>query len=164
MVTLSQGGRLFCTPDECQASNISNSNSSMSFIPSDKGKCQAIGSRGTCSSASSQFLGYDVFKRQLQCINVTDPTSPYFSYLRERRFDKKIFSQMPQIERNQRKIDVPVKTVHTNLLIKTNDTNNRRQGTFGIFQVPSSVSNSLLQPCRPGVRNGFNQKCTNPLV
>ena len=162
MVTLSQGGRLFCTPDECQASNISNSNSSMSFIPSDKGPCQAIGSRGTCSSV--QFLGYDVFKRQLQCTNVTDPTSPYFSFLRERRFDKKIFSQMPQIERKQRKIDVPVKTVHQNLLIKTNDTNNRRQGTFGIFQVPSSVSNSLLQPCRPGVRNGFNQKCTNPLV
>ena len=164
MVTLSQGGRLFCTPDECQASNISNSNSSMSFIPSDKGPCQAIGSRGTCSSASSQFLGYDVFKRQLQCINVTDPTSPYFSYLRERRFDKKIFSQMPQIERKQKKIDVPIKTVHQNSLIKTNDTDNRRQSTFGLFQFPTSVSNSLLQPCRPGVRNGFNQKCTNPLV
>ena len=164
MVTLSQGGRLFCTPDECQASNISNSNSSMSFIPSDKGKCQVIGSRGTCSSTSSQFLGYDVFKRQLQCANVTDPTSPYFSYLRERRFDKKIFSQMPQIEKNQKKIDVPIETVHQNSLIKTNDTDNRRQGTFGIFQVPSSVSDSLLQPCRPGARNGFNQKCVNPLM
>jgi hypothetical protein len=40
----------------------------------------------------------------------------------------------------------------------------RKQGealTSGLFQVPSSVPDQLLNPCRPGAKKGNNFKCTN---
>ena len=163
VVSISQGGRLFCAPDECQSPS-SNSESFLALVPSDKGQCQAIGSRGSCSSAASQWLGYDIFKRQLQCTNVTDSSSPYSSFLQERKLSKKVFNNQEEVERNRRKSNVSIGTIDQNSLYGTNVTDNRRQGTFGLFQFPSSISSSLLQPCRTGARQGFNQKCTNPLV
>ena len=41
---------------------------------------------------------------------------------------------------------------------------NRKQGSLGVLQVPDSLENPLLSPCRPGARNDNNYKCTNPLV
>jgi hypothetical protein len=36
--------------------------------------------------------------------------------------------------------------------------------TAGIFQLPSSLPDPLLQPCRTGARRAENFKCTNPLM
>ena len=140
---------MFCAPDECQ-SQI-NEESRLSLVPSDRGQCQAIGSRGSCSSSDSQFLGYDIFTRRLQCTNVRNSSSPYFSFLRERRFEKKILSDQQKVEINRKMSDFSIETAHQSLFAVTNETNYRRQGTFGLFQFPSSISNSLLQPCRTPV-------------
>ncbi|EFX63899.1 hypothetical protein DAPPUDRAFT_334841 [Daphnia pulex] len=60
VVTISQGGRLFCGPAECQ----SFKSPMQQLVPTEKGDCYALGSQGFCAN-NSQVLGYDIFKRQL---------------------------------------------------------------------------------------------------
>ena len=63
VVTISQGGRLFCGPSECRSAN----DLQQQMVPTEKGECYALGSQGFCSN-NSQVLGYDIFKRQLRCV------------------------------------------------------------------------------------------------
>ncbi|EFX73268.1 hypothetical protein DAPPUDRAFT_253505 [Daphnia pulex] len=67
---------------------------SRQLIPDEKGTCFALGSGGPCSS--TQLLGYDIFKRQLQC--VVDPFSPESSPSQQNELvdgaeNKELFSQ-----------------------------------------------------------------------
>nr|CAH0105579.1 unnamed protein product [Daphnia galeata] len=64
VVTISQGGRLFCGPSECRSAN----DLQQQLVPTEKGECYALGSQGFCSN-NSQVLGYDIFKRQLRCVD-----------------------------------------------------------------------------------------------
>ena len=130
----------------------------MQSVVSVDGVCYALGSRGPCNSIS-HMLGYDVFKRQPQCTNVEDPSSPYSSSPQEEESLDRVYNQLyPEYD------DVRVWLIRQN--VNRNDTAQRRQdtNTVGIFQLPSSLPDSLLVPCRPGARRGLNYKCANPLV
>jgi hypothetical protein len=48
------------------------------FVPTSDGKCYELGSDGPCSNNADTLFGLDILKNELECIDVTDPTSPYF--------------------------------------------------------------------------------------
>ncbi|XP_057374601.1 uncharacterized protein LOC130695482 [Daphnia carinata] len=164
VMTISQGGRLFCTPDECPVINSEN-DSQQQWVPNDRGGCFALGSTGPCSA--SQLLGYDVFERQLECVNTTDPFSPYFipSPQESGLIDRALFDARLQRQFHPEDNDLyfgliqQAKRGIIKSRIQRQDVN-----TAGIFELPSSLPDPLLQPCRTGARQGENFKCTNPLI
>jgi hypothetical protein len=148
----------------------------------------ALGSRGPCPAMTSPpisignplstsannrrelLFGYDVFQLKAVCVDVLQFDSPYFNPIKENQlFDNALNRLTPltsrpsttTLRRHQRRIDF----ISQN---KSVDGNNgkRRQGalTSGLFQVPGSLPNPLLSPCRPGAQKGNNYKCTNPHV
>jgi hypothetical protein len=156
-------GRLNCEPLECQSINGGDDGRFQQLVPDENGICFALGSRGPCSS--TQLLGYDVFKRQLQC--VVDPFSPDSSPSHQRNDlfheaeDKKLYSQDYISERiGWIEYLIGISLLQRSKLMQPIE----RQDTAGILQVPSSLPDSLLQPCRSGDRQGANFKCANPLV
>lgn len=164
-MTISRLGTLSCSPAECNPG--ANEDSGLQqLIRYQDGFCYALGSTGPCPSSlidnklhNNNFLGYDVFKRQAQCVDVSAPESPYFTSFEEDSLLDSIFDQLyPYYD------DYRVRLVQQNLLGKRNGTEiaDARQdsNTAGVFQLPGS----LLNPCRPGSRNGNNFKCTNPLL
>jgi hypothetical protein len=50
------------------------------MVPTSDGKCYELGSAGPCSSYdyTSSLLGFDILKNELVCVDITDPSSPYF--------------------------------------------------------------------------------------
>lgn len=163
-MTISQGGRLFCTPDECPAINGEN-DSLQQLVPNDKGDCFALGSVGPCSA--SQLLGYDIFERQLECVNITDPSSPYFPLSSQEGglIDRIMLEALMSYQFHPDDNDL-----HFGLIQQAKRGIIKRKiqrqdaTTAGIFQLPSSLPDPLLQPCRTGARQGENFKCTNPLM
>jgi len=105
-----------------------------------------------------------VFKRQLQC--VVDPFSPESSPSQQNELvhgaeNKQLYSQDYISER----IDwieylISISLLQRSKLMEPME----RQDTAGILQLPSSLPDPLLQPCRTGARQGDNFKCANPLV
>ncbi len=162
MLVITEDGRLNCEPLECQSINGGDDGRFQQLIPDEKGTCFALGSRGPC--LSTQLLGYDIFKRQLQC--VVDPLSPESSSSQPNELvdaaeNKELYSQDYISER----IDwieylITLSLMQRNKLMEPVE----RQDNAGILQLPSSLPDSLLQPCRSGARQGDNFKCANPLV
>ncbi len=97
------------------------------------GQCFALGTRGPCPA--SHLLGYDVFARTATCVNMEDPSSPYFSSPEENEIIDRFYNQ-PEFN------DVQAVPFPGNQLRK-HDT--RRQGS-GVFQLPSRFPDSLLNP------------------
>ncbi len=157
MVAISPQGRLGCTPAKCQS--IDNRDKSFQQLaPTENGRCYALGSRGPCPF-TSQLLGYDIFKRRLQCVNIRDPSSPYFFSPREDAFLDRAYNQIHP------EYDVRVSLTKENLLERSGTAQRKQDtNTIGVFQLPSPLPHILLNPCRPGARRGLNYKCTNPLV
>ena len=150
VVTFTRSRALGCLPIQCQA----RSNDPLRIlVPAADGFCYDLGSRGPCSSLSSQLLAFDVFLQRPRCFEANSPTSPYFVSAQEDAFLSSTFDALYMYD------------FYRVSLFQTDD-NNRRQDalTSGVFQVPSSLPEPLLNPCRPGARNGNNLKCTNPLV
>jgi hypothetical protein len=163
VLVITEDGRLNCELLECQSINGGDNGRFQQLVPGEKGTCFALGSRGPCSS--TQLLGYDIFKRQLQCV-IVDPFSPESSPSRQNELvggaeNRELFSQDYISERldwieyligtssmQKRKLMEPIE----------------RQDTAGILQFPSSLPDSLLHSCRTGVRREINFKCANPLV
>ncbi|EFX73270.1 hypothetical protein DAPPUDRAFT_325519 [Daphnia pulex] len=135
---------------------------SRQLIPDEKGTCFALGSGGPCSS--TQLLGYDIFKRQLQC--VVDPFSPESSPSQQNELvdgaeNKELFSQDYISERiGWIEYLISISLSQRRYLMEPIE----RQDTAGILQLPSSLPDSLLLPCRTGARSDNNFKCANPLV
>ncbi|XP_057370196.1 uncharacterized protein LOC130691287 [Daphnia carinata] len=157
VVTIGEQGRLGCTPTKCES--IDNDNLSRQLVPANDGVCYALGSRGPCAT-TSQLLGYDIFKRRDHCVDILNPSSPYFSWPAQDDFLDSIYNQLhPEYD------EFRVSFVYESLTGK-NETQQRRQGasTIGAIQFPSTSIGSLLHPCRTGARRGINFKCTNPLV
>ncbi|KZS08618.1 Uncharacterized protein APZ42_027307 [Daphnia magna] len=156
VVAITPEGRLGCMPKECQS--IDSQDNSLQLVSTGNGVCYPLGSRGPCTN-TSQLLGYDVFKRQLQCVNIFDPSSPYFSSPEEDLIDSVYNQFVPEYD------DYQISLIYQNV-VERKDKGQRRQGgnTAGAFQFPSSSPDALLQPCRNGAREGINFKCTNPLV
>ncbi|KZS08617.1 Uncharacterized protein APZ42_027312 [Daphnia magna] len=157
VVTIAEQGRLGCAPTQCES--IDNDNLSRQLVPANDGVCYALGSRGSCAT-TSQFLGYDIFKHRVQCVDFLDPSSPYFSWPAQDDFLGSIYNQLhPEYD------EFRVSFVYESLTGK-NETEQRRQGanTVGAVQFPGTTIESLLHPCRTGARRGINFKCTNPLI
>ena len=153
VVGISPQGRLDCMPAECQSMDFGNK--PLQMVSTQNGVCYALGTQGPCST-TSRLLGYDIFKRQPECVDVENTTSPYFLSSREAELLDRIYNQLAPDDDDYR----------VSLVFGNNDIGQRRQGanTGGIFQFPSSSPETLLQPCRTGARRGTNYKCTNPLV
>ena len=106
-----------------------------------------------------------MFKRQLQCVTA-DPISPDSSSSQQNDLfheaeDKQLYSQ-DYISESIEWIEylIGISLLQNSRLMQPIE----RQDTAGILQVPSSLPDSLLQPCRTGDRTGINFKCANPLV
>ncbi len=156
IVGISSQGQLECMPSQCQSTNVGDK--SLQLLPAEDGLCYALGTQGPCSPPS--LLGYDIFKRQMECVNVQNDTSPYFTSPEEEALVDSIYNQRsPDFD------DFRISMVFESP-IGTNNIGQRRQGatTGGIFQFPSFSPEILLNPCRPGARREMNYKCTNPLV
>lgn len=151
-MTIVPGGELGCTP--AAVPPIDADNSRVQRVVTSDGTSFVLGSRGPCSS-TSQILGYDIFKREIQCVDTSDPTSPYFSSAEEEALLDQIFHQFyPDYNEI-----LPVMIYRNSI---ESETANRRQGenTIGLLQVPSV----LLAPCRTGARRELNFKCVNPIM
>lgn len=157
VITISPEGKLGCTPAECQS--IDGGDKSLQLVPTEDGVCYPLGSRGPCST-TSQLLGYDIFERRIQCVNTQNASSPYFFSSQENELADNVYNQI-QPEYNAFQVFLVGQS-----LVQRNDTAQRKQdtNTVGVFQIPSSLPDPILHPCRPGARRGLNYKCTNPLV
>lgn len=140
-------GALGCVPDDCPTRPTEQ------LVPNENGQCLALGSRNACS-APTQFFGYDVFQNRGVCVDITDKNSPYFAG-QDLEIDQ-FYNQIYPDYDDYRFIFIPSIKRH---LLAT-----RKQDSGGVFRFPFSPADTLLNPCRPGKRNGNNFKCTNPLV
>jgi hypothetical protein len=162
VLVITEDGRLNCEPLECKSINGGDDGRFQQLVPDEKGTCFALGSGGPCSS--TQLLGYDIFNRQLQC--VVDPFSPESSPSQQNELvdgaeNRELFSQDYISER----IDWIEYLISISLLQRSKLMESiERQDTAGILQLPSSLPDSLLHPCRTGARQGDNFKCANALV
>ncbi len=148
--------RLVCSPSQCPSPVPINSPGGQPFqmVPfGNTGRCYALGTRGPCPA--SHLLGYDVFQLIAVCVNMEDPSLPYFSTPEEDEIIDRFYNQ-PELN------SIQLVPFQQNSL-RRNGTVQRRQGS-GVFQLPSRFPDTLLNPCRPGDRNNFNYKCTNPIV
>ncbi|EFX73214.1 hypothetical protein DAPPUDRAFT_110008 [Daphnia pulex] len=162
VLVITEDGRLSCESLECQSINGGDDGRFQQLVPDEKGTCFALGSRGPCSS--TQLLGYDIFKRQLQC--VVDPFSPESSPSQQNELvdgaeNKELFSQDYISERIEWiEYLISISLLQRRYLMEPIE----RQDNAGILQLPSSLPDSLLLPCRTGARSDNNFKCANPLV
>lgn len=159
MLSVSSSGKLECAPDTCQSMEKFFEDFLLQFAPAingDSGEaiCYALGTRGPCSSPS-EYFGYNIFNYQGECVDIEDPTSPYFSSSEENARLDDIYNKA---ENDTKSVSLQKR--------ETRHPRTRRQGfnTGGIFQQAGRVPASLLNPCQLGSRSGNNFKCTNPLV
>ena len=152
MVALEASGRLGCRPSECADADADDAGAGRPLVrDASDGRCYALGSRGPCSPA--QLYGYDVFERRSGCVNVTDGDSPYFVGAAERAQLDATYKQLYVYD--ELRLPWPVAGPQ-----QRQDLANSQ----GVFQVPGSLTQPLLVPCRSAPRSGNNYKCTNPLV
>ena len=152
VMTLSSQDRLVCLPSQCPPVNGPDGQP-LQMVPFGNGQCFALGTRGPCPASPIHLLGYDVFECKAVCVNMKDPSSPYFLSTEEDASIDSFYNQLhPEYD------DFHVVLVAQNVLSR-NDTAQRKQG--GVFQFPSSLPISLLAGCRPG---GSDSGCVNPIV
>ena len=121
------------------------------MVPFEDGQCYALGTRGPCPETPFHLLGYDVFEHKAVCVNMEDPSSPYFLSDEEDALIDSLYNQFHP------EYDFQVVLIQQNVLSR-NDTSQRKQGA-GVFQLPSRFPDSLLVGCRPG-----GSGCANPIV
>ncbi|XP_046447337.1 uncharacterized protein LOC124196362 [Daphnia pulex] len=164
VVSVSASGKLECAPNTCQLVDryqdfllqlvpVKQSIISNHKYGNGNGQelCHALGSCGPCSP--SELFGYNVFRPLGECVDMNDPRTPYFSSPEENAILDDVFGRAANEPNNR-------------FYRAQRLSRKRRQGpnTIGIFQQPSRIPTSLLNPCQPGGRNGNNFKCANPLV
>ena len=169
MVSVSSSGELECAPNTCQIVDryqdfllqlvpVKQSRVSYDSGEDENGYCYALGTRGPCSP--SELFGYNIFRSKGECVDMDDPRTPYFSSPEENAILDDVFERAANEP-------LKVKNKNSNTFFRAQRiSRKRRQGanSFGIFQQPSGIPTSLLNPCQLGNRNGNNFKCSNPLV
>jgi hypothetical protein len=131
------------------------------LVPTSDGRCHELGTTGRCSNYDYTYslLGLDILKNELECVDVTDPSSPYFSSQEENDILDSIFDEF-YTEYNLFPVYVAylsVKQEHEAKYGKKKDpkgTYERRQSST-VIGAPSNPS------CRPGSGQG---KCGSTLV
>ncbi|XP_046463832.1 uncharacterized protein LOC124209730 [Daphnia pulex] len=98
VVAISSDNSLRCKASKCPPTYDSyyNSNSKpKQMVPTSDGKCYELGTAGPCSSYddTSSLLGLDMLKNELECVDVTDPWSPYFFSQEENDLLDSVFDQ-----------------------------------------------------------------------
>ena len=166
MVAVGSSGKLECVSDTCQATERFMDGFLLQWVPTmgdddDNGFCFALGTKGPCSS--SELYGFNIHSNEGQCVDMKDPKTPYFSSPEENALLDEIYNNPSS---NFRTTLNDTQLLPLESIIRTRATRGRRQGfnTVGIFQQPSQIPTSLLNPCQTGGRFGNNFKCTNPLV
>ncbi|KAK4018494.1 Uncharacterized protein APZ42_027258 [Daphnia magna] len=163
VVTVSSSGKLECGSNTCPSLDRYYQDFLLQLVPAkesriigsdddDDGFCYALGTRGPCSP--SELFGYNIFQAEGQCLDMEDPTTPYFSSPVENALLDELYNHTSE---------EPVKKSVT-FFRSQQLSRNRRQASFGIVQQSSTFPTSMLNPCQLGNRNGNNFKCTNPLV
>lgn len=181
VLTIDSAGSLSCTPSQCPElpatvygdGAIYGHSRQVQWVPTKNGVCYELGTSGPCSSYESQgqLLGYDVLKRQLECVDITNSTSPYFSSCEEKDLLDSVYDQFHP-EYDVFRIWLAYQSLHleeavkygkkkkNKKTIKGGGYERRQQGTLGAIQFPSS-NIPLLNPTRTGTGQG---KGTNPIV
>jgi len=116
-----------------------------------------LGSRGSCPA--SGLYSYDVFRGKPTCANIFAKDSPYFKPVEE-------IQTLDAAYNTYSITSAPYRSSKKSIIEEIEVEAIKRQGsnTGGILQVPSALpDDALLNPCRPGARNGNNFKCTNPI-
>ena len=143
--------RLVCAPSQCPSVE-GPGGQPFQMIAIAEGQCFALGTRGPCPETPFHLLGYDIFQCKAVCVNMEDPSSPYFLSDEEDASIDRFYNQFhPEYD------FLHVVLVDQNLASR-NDTAQRKQGS-GVFQLPSHFPDSLLGGCRPGGKG-----CANPIV
>ena len=85
VVNMTSDGSMRCMKSNCPTIYESDEFSSKlwkqkQMVPASDGKCYELGSAGPCSNDDeiSSLLGFDILKNELVCVDITDPSSPYF--------------------------------------------------------------------------------------
>ena len=153
-------GALVCSHDICSSKNSiinrrqqhqSIIDGQLQLIPADDGLCYPLGSSGPCPIAS--IFHYDIFKLKSVCVNVLSSNAADSDGL-----DDENYNQLyPEYDFYRIRF-----TYHGNNRQKSRDHGiNHLIEQKQEAQVLSSLPDKLLNPCRPGEKQGNNFKCTN---
>lgn len=117
-----------------------------------------LGLRGSCSA--SGLYTYDVFRGRPTCANIYAGDSPYFKPIQEiQTLDAAYNQHSPGAA-----LYSSTRQHLTGEAGEVKDIKRQDSNTGGILQVSSALpDDALLNPCRPGAKNGNNLKCTNPI-
>ena len=167
VVTLDSIGALICLPDKCRGRRRQfdiGIAEQLQLIPADDSLCYPLGSSIPCPN-SSLFYDYDFFRRKPKCTNIN-------LFEKEEDIDE-IYNQLsPDYDfyqvvlvnsggKNKRSSNRKKKLIPSS----KNKLEPRQEFlTSGLFKVPSSFPQNLLNPCRPGSKNGNNFKCKNSFL
>ena len=141
------------------------------LVPTKDGKCLELGSSSHCSSGyydDSQLVGFDILKNELECVDISDPWSPYYFSEEENQLIDSVYNQLyPEYDffpialvynsihhQNRVTYDEDKKKKKTVGYSKKSDFS-RRQFSGRTISIPDNP------PCRPG---GGQGKCTSKLV
>ncbi len=162
-MAISPDGYLGCKLSKCPSNydGYKYSSKQKQMVPTSDGKCYELGSDGPCSNYgdTSSLLGLDILSNELECVNVTDPSSPYFFSEEENYLIDSVFDQFFP-EYDFFRIYLVYQSLHHEKTVKYGKKNKgsnkylRRQGATAI-SVPSNPS------CRAGSGQG---KCNSKIM
>ena len=150
-MSITKAGTITCTRSECQSTD-----SNLQLANYKDGHCYILGTTGSCLNHRSLY-GYDVLNIETVCADIFAFDSPYYVSDEEVELIDATYNQLyPFYDRFQM-----ILTENLSRKNKFNSLVSERQSA-GLFQFPENIPIPLLNPCRPGSRNGNNFKCTNP--
>ena len=160
VLTFNSVGALICSRINCSRQKLIGRRQNVAFIPVDDGLCYQLNSSTPCrSSSGSSLVDFDVFKLKPKCSDIKSPVEEYEDDELDATYNQLYpdydfyhFVLVGGVKKNQKRL----------FLTKSK----RRQDslTSGLFQVPNAFPDQLLNPCRPGSRNGNNFKCRNSFM
>lgn len=176
VLTIDSWSDLNCAPSQCLEERDDPSPYVKQMVPTKNGKCYELGSIGPCSSydSKSQLLGYDIYKRQLECVDMSNSSSLYFSSDEENELIDSVYDQFYP-EYDFFRIWLVYQSLHLEEAVKpckkkkkkirnsaasSYRRQRRKSHTLRVFQIPGGKI-PLLNPSRPGRGLG---KGTNPIV
>ncbi len=117
------------------------------LVPTKDGKCLQLGSSSHCSCEcnddSQQLLAFDILEKELECHDISDPWSPYYSSEEENQLIDSVYNSIQHENKVAYGEDKKKKTRYY------------RQSSGQAINIPNNP------PCRPGKGQG---KCIDKLM
>jgi hypothetical protein len=136
------------------------------LVSTSDGRCHELGTAGRCSSYddASSLLGLDMLKNELECVDVTDPSSPYFSSQEENELLDSIFGEF-YAEYNL----FPVYVAYLSVKQEHEAKYGKKKGPKGTYErrqiVRQPRPTTVTAPANPSLRTGSaRQKGTHKAV